>query len=87
VRHAGRNEVARVVVDGATVTYQLRPNAQWLRALPREYQQSSQRFTLTTVRPSDYQAPYATLLANQVPFSAVDKKAGGLLGSLLVRTP
>jgi hypothetical protein len=82
VRQAKRNEVAKVVVDGAALTYTLRPSAEWVRSLPAE---ARERVTLTTVRPADLAAPYDALLANGVALSALDSRApGGLFGRLLV---
>ncbi len=42
------------------------------------------QITFQAVRPADYPAPYDTMLANNIQFSALDRKAGRL-SSIMVR--
>lgn len=80
-RSVKRNEISRLAIDGNTLTFQMRPTADFLRNLPTELE--PERITFQTVRPPDLPTPYDTLMVNGVEFSAVDKRSGGLVGNFL----
>lgn len=81
VRH---NEVSRVVVnsDGGVISYALRQSSEIFKNAPKGL--DSAKFSFETVRPVDFPMPYETLMSNNVPFSAMEKK-GGFFGGILVR--
>ena len=71
------NDVEAVQMDGAEMTFTLRPTSKTLREMPEG--SDSVRLTYTTTRPADYPTPYDALEQHSVRFSAVEKRGNAFV--------
>ncbi|GMH42487.1 hypothetical protein BSKO_10406 [Bryopsis sp. KO-2023] len=77
IRRVKSNDVDTVQMDGAEITFSVRPNSRLLTDVPEGL--DPVRVSYSTVRPGDYPTPYEVLEHHGVRFSAVEKKGNGLI--------
>ena len=77
VQQTNGKQVSAVTVDGLTLKYTLRENADLLQHLPESAQ--SVKVAFQTTRPADYAMPYEQLLKHGVQFGAVEARHNWML--------
>jgi hypothetical protein len=82
IKSVKKDDVRSITMEGATISYALRPSSRLLAKPPQGVDAS--RLSFSTTRPADYAVPYELLERNGVPYSAVAKGGGGGLGTVLV---
>ena len=81
VHQTNGRQVSAVTVDGTTLKYTLRDNADLLQNLPESAQ--SAKIAFQTVRPADYAMPYEQLMKHGTQFAAAESKNSWILTSMV----